>query len=199
MSLLEPDLARAVIERALRRGGDLAEVYAEERHVFGLGLDDRRVERPQSGDERGAAVRLVSGESSYYGHVDGLAKDDLIRVADSVAEAQAAGTPVEPGALGAPGRGVEHPVELSPGSVEAGRKAELLRACDETARAAGAEVAQASAGYAEERRIVDVFNSDGLAANDDRTRVRLSVQVVARRGDVVETGSETHGGHGGSR
>jgi len=197
VSLLEPDLARAVIERALRRGGDLAEVYAEERHVFGLGLDDRRVERPQSGDERGAAVRLVSGESSYYGHVDGLAKDDLIRVADSVAEAQAAGTPVDPGALGAPARGVEHPVELRPGSVEAGRKAELLRACDETARAAGAEVAQASAGYAEERRIVDVFNSDGLAANDDRTRVRLSVQVVARRGDVVETGSETHGGHGG--
>ena len=99
MSLLEPDLARAVIERALRRGGDLAEVYAEERHVFGLGLDDRRVERPQSGDERGAAVRLVSGESSYFGHVDGLAKDDLMRVADSVAEAQAAGTPVDPGAL----------------------------------------------------------------------------------------------------
>jgi TldD protein len=114
-----------------------------------------------------------------------------------VAAAQAAGAQVDPQALGSPRRGVEHPVELRPESVEAGRKADLLRACDETARAAGAEVAQVSAGYAEERRIVDVFNSDGVAASDDRTRVRLSVQVVARRGEVVETGSETHGGHGG--
>src|SRR5439155_20517641 len=35
----------------------------------------------------------------------------------------------------------------------------------------------------------------GVAAADDRTRVRLGVQVVARRGDRVETGHETLGGH----
>jgi TldD protein len=51
------------------------------------------------------------------------------------------------------------------------------------------------ASYAENRRIVEIFNSDGLAAADDRTRVRLGVQVVARRNGRVETGSETLGGH----
>ena len=69
--------------------------------------------------------------------------------------------------------------------------------CDETARAAGAEVAQVSANYAEARRVVAIFNSGGFAAGDDRTRVRLGVQVVARRGDRVETGHETRGGHAG--
>ena len=37
----------------------------------------------------------------------------------------------------------------------------------------------------------------GLAASDDRTRVRLSTQAVARRGDRVETGTQTRGGHAG--
>ena len=84
-----------------------------------------------------------------------------------------------------------------PGGVEVARKAELLRACDEAARSAGAEVAQARMAYVENRRQVEVFNSDGLAAADDRTRVRLSAQVVARRNGRVETGTDTRGGHAG--
>ena len=52
-------------------------------------------------------------------------------------------------------------------------------------------------GYVEGRRIVEVFNSDGVSAADDRTRTRLSTQVVARRGDRVETGMDTRGGHAG--
>jgi TldD protein len=81
--------------------------------------------------------------------------------------------------------------------VEAARKADLLRACNERARAAGPEVAQVRIGYGESRRQVEVFRSDGRAAADDRTRVRLSAQVVARRDDRVETGSDTRGGHAG--
>ena len=84
MSLVGPELAGRAIERALRRGGDLAEVYVEERHGFALTLDDGRVEGPQSGSERGASIRVVAGEASYFGHVDGLEEQDLMRVADSV-------------------------------------------------------------------------------------------------------------------
>jgi TldD protein len=197
MTLIEPDLAHRAIERALRRGGDLAEVYAEERHGFGLTLDDERVERPLSGRERGASIRVVAGESSYFGHVDGLREEDLLRVADSVAEAAAGGSTAQPSLAAEPVRGVSHPVQTAPGDVDAGRKADLLRRCDETARAAGSEVAQASVGYSEERRVVEIYNSDGVAAADDRTRVRLAVQVVARRDGVVETGMETRGGHAG--
>ena len=83
MTLVEPALAAHVLERALVRGGDLAELYAEARQGFSLSLDDRRVERPQGGRERGACVRVVQGESSYYGYVDGLEEEDLVRVADS--------------------------------------------------------------------------------------------------------------------
>ena len=197
MTLVPAEVAQRAIERALRRGGDLAEVYAEERHGLAISLDDGRVERPQTGVERGASVRLVAGDASYFGHVDGLAEDDILRVADSVAQAAGGGTGVA-AELGppAPPRGL-HPVAVHPEDVDAARKAGLLRACDEAARAAGAEVVQVTVAYAEERRIVEVFNSGGLGAADDRTRVRLGVQVVARRDGTVETGSETRGGHAG--
>ena len=196
MSLVEPALAEGVLARALSRGGDFAELYAEARQGFGVSIDDRRVERPQGGRERGACVRVVHGDSSYYGHVDGLAEEDLLRVAASVAEGLR-GEASEPAALSAAERAGGHAIEIRPEEVAAARKADLLRACDERARDAGAEVAQARIGYAESRRQVEVYNSLGRAASDDRTRVRLSAQVVARRDGRVESGTDTRGGHAG--
>ena len=196
MTLVDPGLAAAVLERALARGGDMAELYAEARRGFAVSLDDGRVERPQAGRERGACVRVVQGESTYYGHVDGLAEDDLLRVARSVSEA-VRGDATRPAALRSMESGTRHAVTIPPDEVEAARKADLLRACDERARAAGAEVAQARIGYVEAQRQVEVFGSDGRAAADERTRIRLSAQVVARRNGRVETGTDTRGGHAG--
>jgi TldD protein len=194
--LVDPELAARVLERALARGGDLAELYAEARRGFAISLDDGRVERPQGGRESGACVRVVQGESTYYGHVDGLAEEDLLRVARSVSAA-VRGDASEPAALRSMTSGTRHAVAIPPEEVEAARKADLLRACDERARTAGDEVAQARIGYVEAKRQIEVFGSDGRAAADDRTRIRLSAQVVARRNGRVETGTDTRGGHAG--
>jgi TldD protein len=196
VTLVDPELAARVLERALARGGDMAELYAESRRGFAISLDDGRVERPQGGRERGACVRVVRGDSTYYGHVDGLAEEDLLRVAGSVSEA-VRGEASQPAALRALESGTRHEVATPPEEVEAARKADLLRACDERARAAGPEVVQARIGYVESQRQVEIFGSDGRAAADDRTRIRLSAQVVARRDGRVETGTDTRGGHAG--
>src|SRR5262249_33837613 len=85
--VIAPDLAQDLLTRALTRGGDLAELYVEERTGLAPTLDHHRVERPQSGREIGASIRVVVGDSSYFGHVDGLAEEDLRRVAESVSQA----------------------------------------------------------------------------------------------------------------
>jgi TldD protein len=197
MTLIGEEVAARVLERALAHGGDFGEVYAEDRYGFALGLDDSKLERPQTGSERGASVRVVHGEATYFGHVDGLAEDDLLRVAESVSQAVRAGDSRTPAALKAASTESVHPIKERPEEVDAARKAQLLRDCDERARTESGEVNQVMASYAENRRIVEIFNSDGIAAGDDRTRVRLGVQVIARRDGRVETGHETLGGHVG--
>jgi TldD protein len=194
--LIDAELAGRIVERSLRNGGDFAEVFCEERAGLGLAVDESRVERVQRGAERGAGVRVVRGETTYFAHVDGLGEKDLERAADAVAAA-ARGERSEPQALEAVQAARPQEIETAPGDVPAERKADLLRACDETARSAGEEVAQVQASYSEGRRSVTVANSTGRFATDDRTRVRLGVQVVARRNGTVETGFETLGAHRG--
>jgi TldD protein len=196
VTLVERELAGRVLERALARGGDFAELFCEQSEGFSITIDERRVERPQSGAERGAGVRVLDGETAYYAHVDGLAEADLLRAADAAAAALA-GERTEPQPVPDPVEPATQEIETPPADVPAERKADLLRAADEIARSQGDEVAQVQGSYAESRRRIAVVNSEGVHATDDRTRLRFGTQVVARRGSTVETGFETLGGHRG--
>src|SRR3954471_1912896 len=140
MTLIGAEVAARVLERALAHGGDFGEVYAEERHGFALGLDDSKLERPQTGNERGASVRVVQGDATYFGHVDGLAEDDLLRVAESVSQAVRAGDARRPAALQAAHAEIVHPIAERPEEVDPARKAEILRECDRRARGLGDQI-----------------------------------------------------------
>ena len=94
---LTADLLDATIRRALRHGGDFAEVFVEDRRSLGLSLEDRRVERAAGGRESGFGVRLTSGDRTYYSYSDDLSEADLQRAADAVSAAlrgDAGGAPV---------------------------------------------------------------------------------------------------------
>jgi len=192
-------LLQATIARAVRRGGDFAEVFVEDRDSLGLRLEDGRVEQTSGGREVGAAVRLLSGEHTYYAYSDALGEAGMTAAADAVAAAVRAGdggfAVIDLGLVRSdPGR---HAVEVPPETVAIARKAQLVRAGDEAARAAGAEVAQVIVGYGDTRQKVLIANSLGDLVYDDRTRTRFTAQVVARRGDVIQTGHETVGGSAG--
>ncbi len=192
-------LLRATIARALRRGGDFAEVFVEDRENLGLRLEDGRIEQTSGGHELGAAVRLLSGERTYYAYSDAVDEAGLSAAADAVAAAVSAGAQgpevVDLGAVRAdPGR---HPVLTPPDEVAIARKAALVRIGDEAARAASPEIVQATVGYGDTRQRVLIANSLGDLVLDDRTRTRFTTQVVARRGEVIQTGHETVGGSAG--
>ncbi len=193
--LIEPAVAERVLARALANGGEFAEVFAERSGGMTMAIDESRIESVQSGAGEGAGVRVLSDGTTYFAHVDGLDPDDIERAADEAASALHADR-AEPHSLTAVAS-TPQPIERPPAAVPAERKAELLRTLDERGRGAGPEIAQFLASYAEIRREIAVANSDGLFAADDRTRVRIGAQAVARRAETVETGAETLGGHRG--
>ncbi len=195
-ALVESEVAERVLARALKNGGDFAELYAEHRHGLSVQFDDGRLEGASDGAESGVGLRLMVGDATYFGHVDSLAERDLIELADSLSQA-ASSAPAGEITLAHAARVAPQSVERAPEQVDLAEKIEMLRACDEAARAAGGEISQVSAGYGENRRTVTIYNSEGLAVGDDRIRVRLAVQAIAAREGRIENGTETLGGHVG--
>jgi len=191
---LTRDLLQATVGRALKSGGDFAEVFVEDRRSLGLSLEEGRVERAAGGREAGFGVRLTSGDHTYYAYSDEIDEADLARAADAVAAALRGGAGARAVDLGSVREesGAAN-VAVPPASVETTVKAGLLRAADEAARAASPAVHQVQGGYLESRQRVLIANSLGDLVTDDRTRTRFTVSVVARRDGVIQTGYESLG------
>jgi TldD protein len=191
--MISTDAVQSALARALRRGGDFADCFVEQRHAASVSMEDSRVERVQAGTEQGAGIRVVSGLTTAFAYTDDLSEDGLLRAADAAAAA------VRGGAEGSrvldlreqPTAGQR--VALPPDEVDTARKVDLLRRADEVARGSSGDVRQVTAMFAQGVQSILVANSDGTLARDKRTRVRMLVQAVAARGGEVQSGMESPG------
>src|SRR5918997_4679629 len=79
--MLDDALVTKVLAEAAGRGGDLAELFVEDRRSLGLRLDARRVEDVSSGRDAGAGIRIVAGDRSSYAYTNLLTRDGLLDAA----------------------------------------------------------------------------------------------------------------------
>lgn len=194
--MLDDAVITKVLAEGLARGGDLAELFVEDRRSTALRLEDGRVEDVSSGRDRGAGIRVISGERAAYAYTNLLTTEALLDAARA-ARAGLSEAAVKPLDLRAVEAAATATVVTRPEDVGAADKAQALIDADEAARAKGEAVRQVIASYSDVRQRVLIAASDGRRAEDDRTRVRFAVQVVASRNGQIATGFEAPGHSGG--
>ncbi len=189
--LVETPVMERVLGAALRRGGDFAEVFVEDRHSTSAVLDDGRVEELSSGRDRGAGVRVVVGETTGYAHTADLSESGLLAAAEAAAAVAREGGGGRVVGLERRDAVKRNEVTMLPEEVAKARKIELLVQADEAARAGGNAISQVSAAYGDGRRRIQVANSDGILVADDQVRSRFSVSCVAVGDTGMQTGYES--------
>jgi TldD protein len=192
--MIDSALLQETLRHALRGGGDFAEVFIEDRRSSTARFDDGRVEELVSGRDRGAGLRVIRGDTTGFAHTADLSAEGLQRAADAAAgAARGGGGGARSVALG---DGTTHALDASiepPENVEKRSKVEILQRADAAARAEGNAITSVTASYADARRRIVVANSDGLFADDDQVRTRISVQCVATGDTGMQTGYEAPG------
>jgi len=190
--VIDTPVLERVLGAALRHGGEFAEVFAEDRSSSSAVLDDGRVEELTSGRDRGAGIRVVSGETTGFAHTADLSEAGLLRAAEAasaVARTGGGGTTsvaVDLVAAGDRGRSGEAGPRVSKAD-----SLELLHRADDAARSAGGAISQVQAAYGGSRRQVLIANSEGLLVGDEQRRTRFAVSCVAVGDSGMQTGFET--------
>jgi len=186
--MLDRDLAEDVLRAARRHGGSFAELFVEERSSTSIRLDDGKVEELTTGLDRGAGVRVAQGTSYGYAYSNRLDRGALLKAAEAASAALRegeGGTVVDLTERRGPGT---NRVERSAQRVPAADKVAWLREVDDAARAFSPEVAQVVGVYGDSLQRRLIATSDGRWVQEDRPRIRLVAQVVAKRDDNIQTG-----------
>ncbi|HEX2031905.1 MAG TPA: TldD/PmbA family protein [Actinomycetota bacterium] len=196
--MLDESLVREVLRVALSSGGRLAELYAEERRSTSVRLDDRNIEHPTVGLDRGAGVRVVAGETTAYAYSNRLDREALLRAAEAAAAAVTGSERLVALDFRRPEAPVRHGADEPLAGLPLDRKVAWVREADDAARSVSGDVRQVVSSYGDSVQRLLVATSDGSWVEDERHRVRLVVSAVAGRDGVMQTGFEGPAGLGGA-
>lgn len=195
--MLDAALLERIIRKALRRGGDYADVFVERRRGSHLRMEDRKLERAASGTVQGAGIRLIRGGKTSYAHLNELGEKALLEAASSLSRAGAGPEGEISIALARKAPLVEFSVEEPPDAVPMESKAALIREAERAARGVSRDIMQVSVVYRDSVQSVQVAASTGELAVDERVHTMGLVHVVAGRDGVIQTGYEPLGGLAG--
>jgi len=194
--MLDRYLLAEVVEYAFSKGADFAEIYVEERNASSIFCEDDRIEKVNSGKEKGAGIRVVKDGNTAYVYTNDLSKKGLMTAADTAARSANGGT-----------KGIQRQIKLMdrqaafaidfkrlPEDVAFEEKIEYVLKANKAARGVSKDIRQVTVAAADVHTRLQIANSDGVLVEDDRSRVRCLVNTVAERDGVIQTGYESIGG-----
>lgn len=193
---LDAARCRRLLEVALRRGGDHADLFAEFAVGASMALEEGIVKTASRGVSVGVGVRVRRGYAVGYAYTEDLEWEALVRCAETAAqiaegEASAAANITE---RAHPDRyRVEQPSVLASGL----SKRDLLLAVSSTAHAADDRIRRVEASLAESYREILVATSDGRFVRDTQPMMRFGVRAIAEHEGRRQAGSSGGGGRMG--
>lgn len=195
--MLPETTVNQILELALSRGADFAEVFCEESDSSSVELLDKKIDRISSGNSFGVGVRLLLGSDAYYGYSSDAAPEALLKLTENLAHSLKEGRPGTPQAPQPTDVEDRHHVAVDPASVPKSERLELLRQLDGLTRKHGEAVRQVGASVSEKKRSVLIANSEGLWVEDQRTYSRLRLSAIAEEDGGPQSASESPGVLGG--
>jgi TldD protein len=192
VGLAESDLDR-LLGRLVGPSIDAADVYFQASRLESWVLEDGILKEGAHNMERGAGIRVVSGEKTGFAYSDEVQIPTLFEAAHTAraivrgsrdGKVQVRGVPLA--------RELYRPIDPV-ASLDEREKVELLRQVDAEARRQDPRVQQVIVSLVAAHDVVLIAASDGTLSGDVRPLVRMSVSVIAEQGGRREQGSSGGG------
>lgn len=197
--MIDKHVLAEILDKALEKGGDFAEVYIEEKYVSNVFCEDDKIEKINSGREKGAGIRVVRDGKTNYVYTNDLTREGLMHAAQTANH----NTGMQ---MNAAVRNIdltrkEAQASLNfvrlPEQVDFAEKIEQVLAANQVARDLDDEIRQVTIGVGDMHKKVQIANSEGDLVEDEMARVRLVVNTIASRAGQIQTGYEVAGGVSG--
>ena len=185
--------AAEVLARAMRTGGDFAEIFYQDKLSETLTMQDGKIEDVLTQRIHGAGIRVFRGLNCVYVHTCDTSLSGLSAAAMRAADAIGNLSLEKEVFLVQKQITNLHPIDVSPLDIPGRRKAALLKEVYGAAKNVDAAIGHVRGNLSSSRHEIGIFNSEGLAVCDQRGYTRMAVSAVASDGMQNQTGFEGPG------
>ncbi len=194
MNLLKQNIAQDIIHEGLSLGADFVDVFIEKTKSQNVLFKNSRAEDKQSGTLFGIGIRLIYGEQSLYGYTNLTDRDELLRITKLLGER--IGKKNNPTAINFENLNYPDIKRISDKEVDAKYKLNFLSNIDKRLRQ-DSKTSQVILNYLQKNQQIEVYNSEGLFAAEERPYVRLYNQLVMKEGSLQSDAGYGPGARGG--
>jgi TldD protein len=188
MQLLQSHVAKDIIHEGLSQGADFVDIFIERTRNEGLVFKNSRAEDIQSGTIFGIGIRLIQGEQALYGYTNSADREELLRITKLLAS-RTKGTRKSV-TLDFERQDYAKVPAFADRELDAKARLGFLTRIDERLRK-DSKVSQVMLSLTKKKQQIEVYNSDGLFATEERPYIRLFHQVVMKDGLL-----QSEAGHG---
>ena len=204
-----------ILRIALSKGGEFADVYVEKRFTNEISCEDNRIEKIISGQDLGAGIRVISGESSIYASTNKVTEVGLKDLAKEIASNLPESERTRRGSISFSSNynsksstesraNIIHRIEKPPTEVPIEKKIRLVLLGNQIAREVDRDrIKQVSVTYSDTTMGITIANLssssgygviNGNWVEEKRIYTTYLVRVVAQEGEIIQTGYEPLGG-----
>jgi TldD protein len=183
-----------VLETAIGRKADYADLFFEYRRNEGISLEEGLVKNCSQSTGNGVGVRVLAESKTGYAYTDDITIDNLevaARTAQYIAQTRESQLPVAVGKPAAKSHDL-YPIKTPVNDVELDRKVALLYDIDRFARGLDSRVKNVFVSLGSEYKVILIASSQGLVIGDIQPLTRLNVTCI-----VEENGNRQVGTFGG--
>lgn len=186
--LISKNTAEAVLLSAVSTGAEFAEIFMENNVKNSIGVINGKVERANSGIDYGCGIRIIDKDKVVYVYTNKPERENLIRLAKEGAQAVKGEGSIKSLVLKNIDVNRLYVPEILPEKVKKSDIVNMLRLGSEAAYSYNSVITQTNFGYLDSKQNVLIANTEGLFAEDERVRTRISVSAVASEGNEKQTG-----------
>jgi len=194
---VDAQIARKLLEIALSKGGDYADLFYEYSASGGYSYDEGILKAASRAVTMGLGVRVMRGDATGYAYVEDLSMDVMVRAAQTAANIAASGARAAPPQFVEPKLVERYDVPVLSLDIAGLDKRALLERADKRARAIDPRITRVDASLSEEIREILIATADGKMVHDRQPLLRFGVRVIAESGGKRQAGSSGGGGRVG--
>lgn len=191
---LDTALLKRVLERALSRGGDFAEIYLQHSIENWVGMEDGEINRAYADVNLGAGIRVLKGDATGYAYCEDLTEAALLQTASTAAavadsKPQAVAQPLAAVAVAS-----RYKIAVPWSDVGIDKRLPIIERANRTCRARDSRIVKVTVFLSDQTSHVLVANSEGLLVEDDQPMGVLMINCVAEHKGATENNGHSIAG-----